>query len=126
MRLLSSGRTSAATEIKEPNRRQGAFIRPSVVGSQIFNQPLADIITRRTAEELVKEAGALPTAGALRLYSRKPEKQEEVKKVGDAFRKLLGLKAGDPLHAQPYIMKSPDNKRTVASSPIVLQTILRI
>ena len=47
----------------------------------------------------------------IRLYSRKSEKE-----TGSAFRKLLGLKPGDPaLPTQPYVFNSPSGTRTLAS-----------
>jgi hypothetical protein len=50
------------------------------------------------------------------LYSRKPEQGDSPALIASAFRKLLGLKPGDPaLPAQPYFLSSPSNTRTVAS-----------
>jgi hypothetical protein len=50
----------------------------------------------------------------IRLYSRKSETDKGGGK--DVFRELLGLKKDDPaLPAPPFVLSSPDNKRTVAS-----------
>ncbi len=100
-----------------PRNRKSSFLKDTVKAIYFLDPPYVDLCVT-AALSWADWAG---TDKRIRLYSRKPEpnpdkKEEEREKeiVLGAFRKLLGLKPGDPeLPAQPYVLNSAT--RTVAS-----------